>query len=84
MCGEATYAPHLYSITASVRAMRVGGMATLSAAEISSLAAVECYADGKQGAVGQLITASSRCRAAGRPIARDAKMLVTYTHFVHS
>jgi hypothetical protein len=52
MCGEATYAPHLYSITASVRAMRVGGMATLSAAEISSLAAVECYADGKQGAVG--------------------------------
>jgi hypothetical protein len=30
MCGEAAYAPHLYSITASVRAMRVGGMATPS------------------------------------------------------
>jgi hypothetical protein len=52
MCGEAAYAPHLYSITASVRAMRVGGMATPSAAEISSLAAVECYADGKRGVLG--------------------------------
>jgi hypothetical protein len=52
MCREAAYAPHLYSIAASVQAMRVGGMATLSAAEILSLAAVECYADGKRGVLG--------------------------------
>jgi hypothetical protein len=83
LCREATYAPHLYSITASVRAMRLG-MATLSAAEISSFAAVECYADGRPKAAGRPITASSRGRAAGRPVARDANTLVTYAHFGHS
>jgi hypothetical protein len=50
ICGEAAYAPHLYSIAASVRAMRVGG--TLSAAEISSLGGGRMLRGGKRGAVG--------------------------------